>query len=150
MPRPKSVAEPKIIELMGAINIHSKVAVYQQIENCVRYGVAAGLLSEGNQLPSVRELSEKLDINPNTVAKAYRDLEVMGVVYTRRGMGVFIEKGIANRCKKDATAEVLDRLYEVSREAVACGLDDKTIARAVKEFSAGSGHPYAPAPKFKV
>ena len=150
MPRPKSVAKPEILELMGAINIHSKVAVYQQIENCVRFGVASGRLTEGDQLPSVRELSDKLEVNPNTVAKAYRDIEVMGLVYTRRGMGVYINKGIAARCKKDTTAEVLDRLYEVTREAAACGISAKDVSKAVKEFSSKGGHPYDTPPQYKI
>ena len=74
------------------INIHSSVAVYVQIENAVLFAVASGRLKAGDQLPSVIEASKKLKVNFNTVAKAYRDLMVMGIVYTRRGMGVFINK----------------------------------------------------------
>ncbi len=74
--------------MMENINIYSDVAVYEQIENHVQFAIASGRLKSGDQLPTVRALSEKLDINPNTVAKAYRDLEVMGLLYARRGMGV--------------------------------------------------------------
>ena len=65
--------------MLTNIDIHSSVAVYVQIENQVQFAIASGKLKAGDQLPSVRELSERLEVNPNTVAKAYRDLEVMGL-----------------------------------------------------------------------
>ena len=83
--------------MLEKVNIRSNVAVYLQIENHVQFAIASGELKPGDQLPSVRELSERLKINPNTVAKSYRDLEVMGYLYTRRGMGVFINKDIQKK-----------------------------------------------------
>src|SRR5689334_5145904 len=80
--------ERNTITMLASIDIHSTVAVYIQIENHIQFAIASGKLKAGDQLPSVRELSERLNVNPNTVAKAYRDLEVMGLLYTRRGMGV--------------------------------------------------------------
>ena len=80
--------------MLSSIDIHSSVAVYVQIENHVQFAISSGKLKPGDQLPSVRELSERLEVNPNTVAKAYRDLEVMGLLYTRRGMCVFVNKGV--------------------------------------------------------
>ena len=67
----------------------------------------------------MRELSERLGVNPNTVAKAYRDLEVMGLLYTRRGMGVFINKGIEAKCREDCRKRIIGRMYEVVAEAKA-------------------------------
>ncbi|KKK76305.1 hypothetical protein LCGC14_2864980, partial [marine sediment metagenome] len=86
----KKNGAPNKPKLPWTINIHSALAVYVQIENQIRFAMSARKLNAGDQLPSVRALSDKLEINPNTVAKAYRDLEVMGLVYTRRGMGVFV------------------------------------------------------------
>ena len=60
--------------LLSSIDIHSSVAVYVQIENHIQFAIASGKLKHSDQLPSVRELSERLEVNPNTVAKAYRDL----------------------------------------------------------------------------
>ena len=63
--------------------------IYLQIVNQVKYLVASGGLTEGEQLPTVRRLAEQLLVNPNTVSRAYRELESEGVVVTRRGAGVF-------------------------------------------------------------
>ena len=99
---PKKKAAPAKVthDLLKQIDIHSSVAVYQQIENHVRFAISAGRLKPSDQLPSVRELSERLKVNPNTVAKAYRDLEVMGLLYTRRGMGVYVQRGIGPNVAK--------------------------------------------------
>ncbi len=59
----------------------------------MKYLVAAGRLAAGEQLPSVRKLAEELVINPNTVARAYRELETAGLLTTRRGTGVYVSDG---------------------------------------------------------
>jgi DNA-binding transcriptional regulator YhcF (GntR family) len=82
--------------MIPSIDIHSSIAVYQQIENHIQFAIVSGRLKPDERLPTARELSEKLELNPNTVAKAYRDLEVMGLVYTRRGMGVFVNGTLEN------------------------------------------------------
>ena len=66
------------------------VPIYLQIMRQVRYLAASGRLESGHRLPPVRKLAEKLLVNPNTVARAYRELEAEGVLVTRRGAGVFI------------------------------------------------------------
>ena len=76
--------------MLDTINIDSSVAVYVQIENHVQFGIASGELKGGDQLPSVRELSERLEVNPNTVARAYSELEIRGIVTTQQGTGTFI------------------------------------------------------------
>ena len=115
------------------INIHSAVAVYIQIENIIRFEVAAGKLKPGDQLPSVRELSEKLEINPNTVAKTYRDLEVMGFVYTRRGMGVYINKNTKAKAQAWVKEYSGRRLKEVAREFAAAGLSKSEFSKIANE-----------------
>jgi len=128
------------------INIHSSVAVYMQIENHVQFAVSSGQLNAGEQLPSVRELSEKLDVNPNTVAKAYRDLEVMGIVYTRRGMGVYINKGCEKKCREQCRVRIVAKIFEVSAEAKASGMSRTELNEiAAKSFASDVG-PYSPAP----
>jgi GntR family transcriptional regulator len=68
----------------------SGVPVYRQIIDQVTGGIAAGLLKAGNQLPTVRQLAVDLSINPNTVIRAYRELEIRGVLDTQQGTGTFI------------------------------------------------------------
>lgn len=72
------------------LDLHSGVPVYRQIIDQVRGGIASGSLSVGDQLPTVRQLSVDLSINPNTVARAYRELELGGVLETHQGTGTFI------------------------------------------------------------
>jgi len=69
---------------------HSGVPVYRQLIDQVMGGVAAGSLSGGDQLPTVRQVAVDLSINPNTVVRAYRELEIRGVLETQQGMGTFI------------------------------------------------------------
>ncbi len=133
--------------MLDQVNIHSDVAVYVQIENEVMFGIAAGKLKAGDQLPSVRELSERLEVNPNTVAKSYRDLEVMGLLYTRRGMGVFINKGIQARCKKDCQERMTKRMYEVIQEAKSAGIPKNSLNELMTACWKVDGSPYGEAPK---
>jgi len=132
--------------VIQSIDIHSSVAVYVQIENHVQFAIASGRLKPGDRLPSVRELSERLDINPNTVAKAYRDLEVMGLLYTRRGMGVFINKDIETKCGQDCRKRIIGRCYEVISEAKAAGMSRKEVLTIVEASIAVDAAPYGETP----
>lgn len=132
--------------MLENINIHSSVAVYVQIENEVQFGIASESLKPGDQLPSVRELSERLDVNPNTVAKAYRDLEVMGYLFTRRGMGVFIEKDITDKCREGCRRRVIGRMHEVIAEAKAAGMSPAEVGTCVEKCLTSDVGPYGPPP----
>ena len=72
------------------LDMHSGVPVYRQIVDQVRGAVAAGSLAAGDQLPTVRQLAVDLEINPNTVVRAYRELEYDGLLETHQGTGTFI------------------------------------------------------------
>ncbi len=132
--------------MLQSIDIHSSVAVYVQIENHIQFAISSGELKASDQLPSVRELSERLGVNPNTVAKAYRDLEVMGLLYTRRGMGVFINKGIDAKCREECRRRIITRLHEVSAEAKAAGMSKKDITEVIDKSMATDTSPYAETP----
>lgn len=133
--------------MFESVNIYSSVAVYVQIENEVRFAIASGRLKASDQLLSVRELSENLEVNPNTVAKAYRDLEVMGLVYTRRGMGVYINKGVQAQCRKDCQAILAQRAFEISQEAKSSGMSKKEFSDLIAKCWAQEGTPYGDVPK---
>jgi GntR family transcriptional regulator len=68
----------------------SGLPIYMQIINQVKRSTASGLLKEGDQMPSVRELALQLTVNPNTISKAYQELERDGVIKTMRGVGTFV------------------------------------------------------------
>lgn len=72
------------------IEFHSGIPVYRQIVHQVRAAVATARLRAGDQLPTVRALHRLLDVNPNTVARAYRELEHLGVISTEPGSGCFV------------------------------------------------------------
>ncbi|SPF45183.1 Transcriptional regulator, GntR family [Candidatus Sulfopaludibacter sp. SbA4] len=72
------------------LDLHSGVPVYRQIIDQVMGGIAAGALAGGDQLPTVRQVAVDLSINPNTVVRAYRELEIRGVLETQQGTGTFI------------------------------------------------------------
>src|SRR3954466_3536247 len=72
------------------LDLHSGVPVYRQIIDQVMGGIATGALTAGDQLPTVRQLAVDLSINPNTVVRAYRELEIRGVLETQQGTGTFI------------------------------------------------------------
>jgi GntR family transcriptional regulator len=132
--------------MLTNIDIHSNVAVYLQIENHVQFAISSGKLNAGDQLPSVRELSERLGVNPNTVAKAYRDLEVMGLLYTRRGMGVFVNKNIDSKCREDCRKRIISRLHEVVAEAKAAGMTSKDVTEVVQKSLEYDVNPYESTP----
>ncbi len=75
-----------------SLDPRSGVPVYRQIIDQVTGGIAAGALAPGDQLPTVRQLAVDLSINPNTVIRAYRELEIRGVLETEQGTGTFISK----------------------------------------------------------
>lgn len=73
-----------------ALDLHTGVPVYRQLIDQVRAGIASGSLTAGDQLPTVRQLAVDLEINPNTVMRAYRELELGGLLETHQGTGTFI------------------------------------------------------------
>ncbi|HLK69709.1 MAG TPA: GntR family transcriptional regulator [Bryobacteraceae bacterium] len=72
------------------LDLQSGVPVYRQIIDQVMGGIAAAVLAPGDQLPTVRQVAVDLSINPNTVVRAYRELEIRGVLETQQGTGTFI------------------------------------------------------------
>lgn len=83
-------ALPKSNGFRFLLDLHSGMPVYRQIMDQVRGGIASGALTSGDQLPTVRQLAVDLEINPNTVVRAYRELELGGLLETHQGTGTFI------------------------------------------------------------
>jgi GntR family transcriptional regulator len=96
------------------LDLQSGVPVYRQIIDQVRTGMASGLLAAGDQLPTVRQLAVDLAINPNTVARAYRELELGGLLETHQGTGSFIS---AQKIKR-ADAERERQLAQIMGDCV--------------------------------
>ncbi len=95
------------------------VPIYLQIVNQVKYLVAAGRLAPGEELPPIRSLAEELTINPNTVARAYRELELAGLVEKRRTAGTYVSDGgspLARRERMRILGERIDLLLAEARQ----------------------------------
>ena len=98
-----------------SIDLHSGVPVYRQLIDQVRSGIASGSLTAGDQLPTVRQLAVDLAINPNTVMRAYRELELGGLIETHQGTGTFI----ANKKLEKNSAERERQLAQMAGEFAA-------------------------------
>jgi GntR family transcriptional regulator len=104
-----------------AVQIHISsadgVPIYLQIVNQVRYLVAAGLLEPGEELPPIRVLAERLVVNPNTVARAYRELEGEGVVEKRRTAGTFVSAARTRLSRRERLRILTERADALLAEA---------------------------------
>lgn len=94
------------------LNPTSGTPLYVQLVELLKHSIDAGSIKAGDQLPSVRRMAEDLVINPNTVVRAYRDLESEGIVELRHGSGVFVRESVAAR------AHVMKKAEPIIRSAV--------------------------------
>ena len=95
------------------------VPIYLQIVNQVKYLVASGRLAPGEELPAIRVLAERLTVNPNTVARAYRELEIAGIVHKRRTAGTYVSGAgspLARRERRKIINERIDALLAEARQ----------------------------------
>jgi len=111
------------------LNPASGVPIYLQLMEQVKHAVATGALRAGEQLPGIRRIAEELVMNPNTVAKAYRELEHEGVIELRHGAGAFIAEPKQARGRNDAAARALPVIQEAIRKLEGLGLDEQQIRR---------------------
>ncbi|MHB8519541.1 MAG: GntR family transcriptional regulator [Limisphaerales bacterium] len=115
------------------IDSHSGIPVYRQIMDQTKYYVASGALKTGDQLPSIRELSRQLCVNPTTVVKAYTELEHDQVIEMRHGRGVFVTEQSAAMSERDRE-KVLRRLArQLAVEATQMSASADLVWRVVRE-----------------
>jgi GntR family transcriptional regulator len=115
------------------IEPNSSIPIYEQIVAQVIFGVASGTLRVGELIPSVRELGERLVVHPNTVARAYQELERKGVVTARRGRGMEVTHDGAELCLQARQDIVRGRIRDALREAASSALGPDDIRRLVEE-----------------
>ncbi|SCF30072.1 GntR family transcriptional regulator [Micromonospora saelicesensis] len=108
------------------LDARSGVAPYMQLIRQVRHALRLGVLNEGDKLPTVKEVVARVAINPNTVSKAYRELEYEGLVIARPGLGTFVTRTLVgdSLSKHEPLRQGLARWLTEAREA---GLDDESI-----------------------
>ena len=103
------------------LDLESGVPVYRQIIDQVMGGMAAGRLAGGHQLPTVRQVAVDLEINPNTVVRAYRELEIRGVLETQQGTGTFISQQKVKRDDLERQRQLNQLVTEFVSRAGAAG-----------------------------
>jgi GntR family transcriptional regulator len=110
----------------------SGVPTYLQLVQQVRQAVRLGVLTPGDRLPTVKEVVGTLAINPNTVLRAYRELDLEGITEGRRGVGTFVAQGVA-LLDQDDLGELRASLEDWIGDARGAGLDDEGIATLVAD-----------------
>lgn len=120
------------------LDLHTGVPVYRQLIDQVRAGIASGSLAAGDQLPTVRQLAVDLAINPNTVMRAYRELELGGLLETHQGTGTFI----SNKKPEKKTAERERQLNQMATEfAARAGAAGFTLEELIDRMRELLSHP---------
>jgi DNA-binding transcriptional regulator YhcF (GntR family) len=117
------------------LDLHSGVPVYRQIIDQVLVGIASGALQGGDQLPTVRQLAVDLAINPNTVVRAYRELEIRGILTTQQGTGTFITTKKVKRDEVERQRQLVQIAGEYVARAGAMGFTGQELLDALKEIT---------------
>ena len=117
------------------IELHSGIPAYKQIANRLTSAMADGTLAHGDRLPTIRELNELLGVNPNTVAKAYRELALKGLIDGQRGFGSFVKlddpvNTLPEQKKKAKLTELYQRMLT---EARSHGLNEEHLLTFIKQ-----------------
>ena len=109
------------------------VPIYLQLVQQIKYLIATGRLSTDEQLPSVRKLSQQLVVNPNTVARAYRELEQVGILVTRPGAGVFVSPTASPLAKREQHQLLLEKIDVVLVEARHLDVSTEGVVQLVRQ-----------------
>jgi GntR family transcriptional regulator len=115
------------------IDPHNGLAIYDQIVRQIKFAVAGGVLKSGEMVQSVRELARELAINPNTIARAYRQLQTDGVLQSVRGTGLEVATGAAERCRSERLKLIRTRLRQVLVEAKQSRLDPQALRDLIEK-----------------
>jgi GntR family transcriptional regulator len=108
------------------------VPIYLQIVNQVKYLVASGRLGPGDELPTIRALAERLLVNPNTVARAYRELEAAGLVAARRSAGTFVTAAGSPLARRERVAILTERVDALLAEARQMNFDTEEVLDLIR------------------
>jgi GntR family transcriptional regulator len=109
------------------IDPRSGVPIYVQLASQVRHAIEVGGLASGEKLPTVRGLAEELAIAPNTIVKAYNELQREGLVESRAGVGTVVAEGVAEIAEGRQREAVFDRLRVLVRDAAALGISEDDL-----------------------
>lgn len=119
---------------MFQLDLKSRKSIYEQVVDHIKELIVTGILKTDEKLPSVRELSKRLTINPNTVQKAYRELEHQGFVYTVSGLGCFVSPPQYRSVNDQLLREIKDNIRSNLKELQYLGLEREDISALIGEL----------------
>lgn len=111
--------------MVFSIDSRSRTPIYEQLKQNILSQIAAGMLKADEQLPSVRSLARELGVNPNTVQKAYQELDAQGIIYQAAGRGSFVSGG--DEGKRAIEREQLEKLEHQMWEARRVGVQKASV-----------------------
>lgn len=118
---------------MFYLDHRSSIPIYLQLQTQVKQAISGGVLKEGDQLPSVRDLATQLTVNPNTIARAYQELEREGVIETLRGRGTFVAKPRATVLHEGRYERIREAISHLLMEAYRLGLTLEELRKLLRD-----------------
>jgi len=122
---------------MFKLDLQSRLPIYQQLQNRISELILLGVMEPGEPLPSVRNMARELGVNPNTVAKAYQELERLGVIYSIGGKGCFVSG--TDEFSKQARAAAAESLRKAAAEARLSGMPLDEAVELLKKIYTEEG-----------
>ncbi|MBQ7380857.1 MAG: GntR family transcriptional regulator [Clostridia bacterium] len=117
---------------MLAVDKMSRKPIYEQLIEGLEREIVTGLLGPQSQLPSIRELSSVLGVNPNTVQKALGELDKLGIIISAPGRGMFVAEDAAEKIRERMSFKITE-IGELATELSKAGIDEETVLSAVRE-----------------
>ena len=114
-----------------SIDAANGLAIYDQIVRQIKFAIASEVLLSGELIPSVREMAKQTAVNPNTVSRAYRELQSEGILEVVRGTGLQVTAGAVKQCLKDRQGLIQERLRAVLKEAQQSQLEVDDIRQLI-------------------
>ncbi|MEI8017816.1 MAG: GntR family transcriptional regulator [Schlesneria sp.] len=109
------------------------VPIYQQVVNQIKFLIASGRLNSGDELPPIRVLAAQLLINPNTVARAYRELETSGIVEKRRTAGTYVSEQGSPLARRERVKILAERIDTLLAEAIHMGISIDDVMKLIQQ-----------------
>lgn len=123
--------------MIVTINYRDKRPIYKQIIDTIKEQILSGILKPDEQLTSVRQLAMEININPNTIAKAYAELERSGIIYSAMGRGYFVNNDLSEAYKM-REAEITKTLCQCISNAKQCGMSKEKLIEVIeREYTDG-------------
>jgi GntR family transcriptional regulator len=115
------------------INFSSGVPIYQQLMEQIKHAVETGAIRGGEQLPTIRKIAEELAMNPNTVARAYRELQHEGFIEVRHGSGAYVAERGASTAKAAGIRKAAEVLRPAMEQGLVLGLSESELRRVFED-----------------